>query len=304
MRFFLKTFLSLTLAFATFSCIQKPAQIIDNSKKLYGKSGVTKGLRSYNARAREGRITVFEGDTIFSISKKTQTPLRDLIRKNNLIPPYKLKAGTTLIVPITAYHEVQAGETLYAISRTYDMKINQLIEINNLEEPYRVNAGDRIKISNSESSQKSNYALKRSEESPPKKTSGVVERVLGKSNKFSWPINGAIISKFGPKSAGLYNDGVNIQAKEGSIVKASESGVVAYVGNELKGYGNLVIIKHSEGWITAYAHLAKTTVSRGEKVDQGQQVGLVGATGNVLSPQLYFGLRKGRDAVNPERYLK
>ena len=78
---------------------------------------------------------------------------------------------------------------------------------------------------------------------------------------------------------------------------------MAYVGNELKGYGNLIIIKHSGGWITAYAHLSKTLVKRGQKVVKGDQIAEVGSTGNVNSPQLYFGLRKGRDSVNPENYL-
>jgi murein DD-endopeptidase MepM/ murein hydrolase activator NlpD len=79
---------------------------------------------------------------------------------------------------------------------------------------------------------------------------------------------------------------------------------VAYVGNELKGYGNLLIIKHSGGWITAYAHLSKTAVKRGQKVNKLDTIAEVGSTGNVSSPQLYFGLRKGRDAVNPENYLR
>ncbi len=79
---------------------------------------------------------------------------------------------------------------------------------------------------------------------------------------------------------------------------------MAYVGNELKGYGNLVIVKHSSGWITAYGHLSKTGVARGQKVSKGQSIAKVGSTGNVDSPQLYFGLRRGREAVNPESYIK
>ena len=187
-----------------------------------------------------------------------------------------------------------------------------------MKAPYKLNAGQLLKVKNNgevvvTNEDKKSVAKEKdvpskqesvASEDSPKKSPAIVEKILEhKNNKFSWPIKGAIISKFGPKKGGLYNDGLNIKAKEGTPVKASEDGLVAYVGNELKGYGNLIILKHSDGWITAYAHLSQTTVKRGEKIKKGKTIGAVGATGNVDSPQLYFGLRKGRDAVNPENYL-
>ena len=322
MSFFLKVFLTFVLIFAGFSCSQKPAQITNRSKNIYNKNSGASKAKYRDARGstakeavKNNQIEVGASDTIFSISKKYQVPLRDLITQNNLTPPYSLKVGSRLTIPVTNYHEVKAGETLYAISRAYNMKIDQLIEINDLKQPYGVKVGDRIKISKSEKvatetkEQQASYNLKnaakaaeKSEEKKPEV--GVVDKILDKFNKFSWPVRGAVVSRFGPKSGGLYNDGIGIKAKEGTEVKASEDGVVAYVGNELKGYGNLVIVKHSGGWITAYAHLAKATATRGQKVSKGQKIGTVGSTGNVTTPQLYFGLRKGRDAVNPENYLK
>lgn len=315
MSFFLKVFLSLTLFFVSISCSQKPAQITNRSKTIYSKNSSTSKSKYRDVTQKESvknnQIEVGASDTVFSISKKYQVPLRDAIKQNNLTPPYDLKVGSRLIIPSANYHEVKAGETLYAISRLYSMKINQLIELNDLKEPYSVKVGDKIKISKSEKAAVENKeqpvsrSLKSDETSQEKNPKvGIVDKVLDKFNKFSWPVRGAVISKFGPKSGGLYNDGINIKAKEGAEVKASEDGVVAYVGNELKGYGNLVIVKHSGGWITAYAHLSKATVTRGSKVAKGQKIGLVGSTGNVTSPQLYFGLRKGRDAVNPQNYLK
>jgi murein DD-endopeptidase MepM/ murein hydrolase activator NlpD len=185
------------------------------------------------------------------------------------------------------------------------MKLNQLVEMNSLQEPYSVKLGEKIKISkNSADSVQTAQKTEIKKLEPTAENPGFVERTLDKLNHFSWPIRGQVVSKFGPKTGGLYNDGINIKAKEGADVKAAEEGTVAYVGNELKGYGNLVIIKHSGGWITAYSHLKNWTVKRGEKVAKGGKIGLVGSTGNVDSPQLYFGLRKGRDAVNPENYLK
>lgn len=296
-----KTLLILTIVFAT-SCSQKPAQIVNNHRVIYSKANKPRSVVVTNRKLQDdNQIEVSSGDTIFGISRKYQIPLRDLISHNNLVPPYILKTGDHLIIPSTTYHEVKTGETLYAISRLYNMQINQLIALNHLEEPYNVKVGDRIKISNSEKNPKP--TIENKDDSNSKKPN-LIERTLDRFNHFSWPIKGPIISDFGPKSGGLYNDGINIKAKEGSEVKASEDGVVAYVGNELKGYGNLVIIKHGGGWITAYAHLAKTNVKRGQKVQKGQVIATVGSTGKVTSPQLYFGLRKGRDAVNPRNHLR
>ncbi len=191
------------------------------------------------------------------------------------------------------------------------MKIDGLIELNNLKEPYAIKVGDHLKINKFAEAaidqEKSIAAKQKNTETVSEKNTIIGEikdKIISKTSGFSWPIKGDIISGFGPKKGGLYNDGVNIKAKEGTDVKASKEGIVAYVGNELKGYGNLVIIKHSEGWITAYAHLKNSSVARGQKVSKGDKIGLVGATGNVTSSQLYFGLRKGRDAVNPQNYLK
>ncbi len=317
MIFLLRYFLALILFFVAISCSQKPAQINDYSRNFYNKKTSSNSYKypsntpsinnSKKPALLNNQIEVVAGDTIFGISRKLQIPLRDLITANNLTPPYNLNVGDRLTVPTSKYHEVKSGETLYGISRIYNMQISNLVELNNLQQPYAVKVGDKIKISttHNKSESSNNYSLK--SEAKPVETNSqptFVGKVLDKLNHFSWPIRGTIISGFGPKSGGLYNDGINIKAKEGAEVKASEDGVVAYVGNELKGYGNLVIIKHSEGWITAYAHLSKATVTRGAKVKKGQKIGLVGSTGNVSSPQLYFGLRKGRDAVNPKNYLK
>lgn len=299
-----------------FSCSQKPARIVNRSKVVYGKNS-SLNKEKYNqisSKSEEGapekklaahQIEVGPGDTLYSLSKKHQVTLRDLIKQNNLSAPYSLKNGERLTIPSPNYHEVKSGETLYAISRLYGMKVDQLIEMNDLKEPYSVKVGEKIRIAKfSESSAPITPVENKKIEKEEKTERSFVEKTLDKFNHFSWPVHGPVTSQFGPKKGGLYNDGINIAAREGTMVKASEDGIVAYVGNELKGYGNLVIIKHSGGWITAYAHLKESIVKRGEKVAKGQKIGLVGSTGNVTSPQLYFGLRKGRDAVNPENYLK
>jgi murein DD-endopeptidase MepM/ murein hydrolase activator NlpD len=122
-------------------------------------------------------------------------------------------------------------------------------------------------------------------------------------DRFQWPLQGKIISRFGAKNGGQHNDGINIAAKEGAKVFAADGGTVAYAGNELKGFGNLLLIRHADGWITAYAHNEKLLVKKGDKVTRGQPIALVGATGNVDSPQLHFEIRRGSDPVDPLQHL-
>lgn len=120
---------------------------------------------------------------------------------------------------------------------------------------------------------------------------------------FLWPLQGQIISEFGPDAAGARNDGIDILAKRGDPVHAAADGTVSYVGNELKGYGNLVLIQHDNGFITAYAHSDTIAVTRGQHVARGDVIAYAGATGDVSEPQLHFELRFGTKAINPKPYL-
>ncbi len=119
-----------------------------------------------------------------------------------------------------------------------------------------------------------------------------------------WPVQGPILSGFGPKGQGLSNDGVNIGAPKGSPVVAAANGVVVYAGNEMKGFGNLVLIRHEGGWVTAYAHLDRMLVTKDSIVAQGDEIGTVGKTGNVGSPQLHFETRFGGKPVDPAGVVK
>jgi murein DD-endopeptidase MepM/ murein hydrolase activator NlpD len=121
--------------------------------------------------------------------------------------------------------------------------------------------------------------------------------------QFRWPVRGRIISGFGPKPGGQQNEGINVSVPEGTSVKAAEDGVVAYAGNELKGYGNLVLIKHADGWVTAYAHNSEIDVKKGETVKRGQTIAKAGQTGSVTSPQVHFEIRKGSQPVDPSSHL-
>lgn len=120
---------------------------------------------------------------------------------------------------------------------------------------------------------------------------------------FRWPVRGRVISGYGSKPNGTTNDGINLAVPEGTPVKAAENGTVAYVGNELKGFGNLVLVRHDDGWVTAYAHNSDVDVKKGDAVRRGQVIAKSGATGNVKTPQLHFEIRRGAAPVDPMKHL-
>jgi murein DD-endopeptidase MepM/ murein hydrolase activator NlpD len=121
---------------------------------------------------------------------------------------------------------------------------------------------------------------------------------------FAWPARGHMIAGFGEKLPnGQINDGINLALPEGTAVHAAEDGVVVYAGSELRGYGNLVLIHHPNGFVTAYAHASELLVKRNDAVKRGQVIARSGATGTVATPQLHFETRKGSSPVNPMQYL-
>ncbi len=122
-------------------------------------------------------------------------------------------------------------------------------------------------------------------------------------NSFRWPVKGRVIAEFGARPDGGHNDGVDLAVPQGTSVKAAENGVVAYAGNELKGYGNLVLIRHANNWVSAYANNEEILVKRGDKVTRGQTIAKAGATGSVSQPQVHFELRKGSRPVDPTKYM-
>jgi murein DD-endopeptidase MepM/ murein hydrolase activator NlpD len=137
----------------------------------------------------------------------------------------------------------------------------------------------------------------------PKETSTQRAEAMGSVPGFRWPVRGRVIAGFGPKPTGQQNDGINVAVPENTPVKAAEDGIVAYAGNELKSYGNLVLVRHSNGYVTAYAHASELLVKRDDQVKRGQIIAKSGQSGSVNSPQLHFEIRKGASPVDPMPYL-
>ena len=326
-----------------------PASLMEKEEPLKDVSSI---MPQFESPVKNG-VVVQKGDTLYSLAKRHNVSLKDLVIVNELKPPYVLKPGDVLALPLIGYHIVQKGDTLYSISRKYNVDLSSLVQTNHLKEPYTIALGQKIILPTAmevlekpveKNQQKKGEEIKKKalasaekqdvkkEEKPvakketakteAKKTEGVKKQEEKKvevkkqpvtkfiaappkrqSSKFLWPVIGKVVSKFGSVGEGLQNDGINIAVKKGTTVKAAENGVVAYAGNELKGLGNLLLIKHADGWLTVYAHNDALSVSRGDKVSRGQKIAVVGRTGNVSTDQLHFEVRKGTKALDPLKYL-
>jgi len=227
-----------------------------------------------------------------------------------------------------AVHVVRPGETLFAVGREYHIHPYRIADYNGLSHNVSLRAGQRLRIPGAtaqvRATQPARQQAVNTQIAPAKQTrtakvvqpqatqprQQVTRNTTSSQNPsgmtdggFRWPVRGRIISTFGKKPNGMRNEGINIAVPMGTSVRAAESGVVAYAGNELKGYGNLVLIRHANGWVTAYAHNSKLFVKRGDTVKRGDIIAQAGETGSVTSPQLHFEVRKGASAVDPLKYL-
>lgn len=236
-----------------------------------------------------GTIKVRKGDTIYALSRRHDVTVREIIRANHLKPPYLLYPGQRLKSPGTGHHVVRKGETIYSLSRKYRVDMTSFARLNRLKSPFILSIGQKLKVPGGIVPRTRRAALP-----PPPPRSG---------KGFMWPVKGPLLSSYGPKAKGYHNDGINIAAKTGSYVRAAESGVVVHAGRKIKGFGQLILLRHSNGWITAYAHNSVILIKKGQSVKRGQAIARVGSSGGVSRPQLHFEMRKGARAVNPVKYL-
>jgi murein DD-endopeptidase MepM/ murein hydrolase activator NlpD len=263
-------------------------------------------------------VVVAKGDTIFEIARRHRVPMRAIIEANRLRPPYVLHVGQRIVLPRNVVHDVVKGDTLYGISRRYGLDTFALARANGIENPYTIHVGQRLlvpslgrppadglraaSVPNAAAKPDTAASGAAAGRTTPSKPEPALPPAGGKG--FLWPVSGNVVSTFGPKAKGLHNDGINIAAPRGTAVRAAAGGSVAYAGNELRGFGNLLLIKHQGGWITAYAHNDEILVKPGDAVQKGQPIARVGTSGNVPSPQLHFELRRGKTAVDPEKHLQ
>lgn len=303
-----------------------------------------------------GMHTVLKGDTVYTVAKQYNLPIRDIIEVNNLSAPYKLDFGYRIKLPAPNEYTVKKYDTLYTVAAMFDAGVNEVARLNNLNAPYALSAGQVLRLPSPHARGGSamaggDFTIEPAETQAPMKVDAVEREVIApppgttsasappqpqvytsttpppapaqvqtasvavpkipdevpprvKGNgKFMMPVDGKIISGYGPKADGLHNDGINIKAARGAPVRAADNGVVVYAGNEIQGYGNLVLVRHADRWMTAYAHMDKILVKKGDTLKQGQSLGTVGSTGQVDGPQLHFEVRRGTEAKNPQQFL-
>jgi len=283
-----------------------------------------KTSKKVDVRVPVKTISVQKGDTLYSISRRYAVPVNDLAVMNNLSAPFALRVGDSLRVPdLVERVSVKKGteqkfeseskitpKTQEKVKEQKKVKTQQTTQPKTQTKPVQKTTEKSNKNKITDTKKKQNVADKKTTERKPETKKAEVKKTettkiaARSSNKFSWPVRGKILSQFGAKTGGLYNDGINISAAFDSNVVAAENGVVAYAGNEVRGMGNLIIIQHSDGWMTVYAHLNSMSVRRGARVSVGQKIGTLGQTGKVTSPQLHFEIRNGTKSYNPINYLK
>ena len=305
--------------------------------KLMSLNDINTPLEEKNSFKRGQSVIIGKGQSLYSLSRSYKVPIKLIIELNDLTPPFILKVGQQLILPVQGrVHKVIAGDTLYGIARRYGVDPYKIARLNGVRPPYLIYIGEKItllgksefelkpssykgemiqQVEKKEKNNRSNVnvkplrrlghsKLKKSAKERSFKSKSLLVPPPKSGLGFIWPVKGKIISRFGIKPKGLRNDGVNIKAGRGTPVLVAENGVVAYAGNELRGFGELLLVKHAGGWITAYAHNEKLLVKTGQQLRRGQKIATVGSTGNVTSPQLHFEIRRGKTAKDPRKYIK
>jgi murein DD-endopeptidase MepM/ murein hydrolase activator NlpD len=233
------------------------------------------------------------GETLMKLSRQYNKPLVEIARANNIPPSTLVKVGDRIVIP------GMRGQV--AVARP-----SQPVPVAQAQpKPAAVPAPQKLASAPVTAVPASpptavNVVTPAAQSPEPSK---VKQEVTAATPGFRWPVNGRVIQAFGPKPTGQQNDGINISVPEGTAIKAAEDGVVAYAGNELKTYGNLVLIRHSNGYVTAYAHASEITVKRDDVVKRGQVIAKAGQTGSVNAPQVHFEIRKGSTPVDPAPFL-
>jgi murein DD-endopeptidase MepM/ murein hydrolase activator NlpD len=253
-----------------------------------------------------------------------------------LAPPASKPVAAVAAPP--SVHIVNHGDTLMSIARRNHVSVAELAKANNLDTSAKLSLGMKLTVPGAKSAAAAPLAqpaapvqqvaavaapaLKPVAPAAPQQSARLVQPTANVEEKpvaeapavkpseatgalptFRWPVRGKVITSYGAKTNGKANDGINLAVPEGTPVKAAEDGVVAYSGNELKGYGNLVLVRHSNGYVTAYAHASELMVKRGDTIKRGQVIAKSGQSGEVGSPQLHFEIRKGSSPVDPLQFL-
>lgn len=298
---------------------------------------------SANASDVIGTVYVVQpGDTLRGIGNRTGAGSEAIAAANALSPPYMLQPGQQLTIPGGRYHAVSQGETGIAIAHAYGVAWSDIVALNGLTEPYILRIGQRLKLpagaaalaaaplatgpvaganpnpgrigalvvniddvvtgSQPAIAEGTAVPAARSGRAPVSAAVPVsVPRAF--AGRFTWPITGSVLTRYGPVGKGQISNGIDISAPRGAPFRAAADGVVSYAGSEVAIYGGLILISHGDGWVSAYGHAERIDVTRGQAVKAGQVLGAAGQSGFAETPKLHFELRKDRKPVDPLLYL-
>jgi murein DD-endopeptidase MepM/ murein hydrolase activator NlpD len=270
------------------------------------------------------QVIVKRGQTLDGYAYTYHVPKSAIIAANNLRPPYQLKAGQRLTVPAVgapirqaAAHPVAASPMVpppTPLPPPSQAAVPQPPPTPQSITPPGRGAPDVISL-DGPAPPKQAVAAPPPATSAPQSATTLTPPSAGpppaaaqasappNSGRFPWPVRGRVLANYGNIPGGGHNDGINIAAPRGTPVHAIDGGTVVYAGNEVKGYGNILLIRHSDGWISAYAHLGEVGVKQGETISFGEVIGKVGDSGGVAEPQLHFELRRGKRPVDPKEFL-
>jgi murein DD-endopeptidase MepM/ murein hydrolase activator NlpD len=255
---------------------------------------------------------VRRGDHLDEIARDLHTSRQALAKANHLKSPYALTPGQHLRLPVLKAYVVHSGDTLAAVATRFDVGVEELADLNAMSLNERLLPGDELALPDvlhdhgpvlvqavrplprpSGFGLGRTAALPRPITSEPETGPALTDAQITTAGRgrFVWPVRGEVLSAFGVKDVDRRNDGVDVKAPLGAAVTAAAAGDVVYAGDQVPGFGNLVLIKHPDGWVTAYAYLGKISVKMRDMVTQGEPIGEVGQTGGASQPELHFEIR-------------
>ena len=235
---------------------------------------------------------VQEGDSLSGIATKFGVNSEEIAVINFLPPPYRLNEGDWLGIPLSDRENLSQNKDLLSGQKKSSKNLKSDSVIVTTEDLKPLSLGRKPPVS-------SKKAIVSKPERKFESSSERATKASGLEKEFLTPLDGPVISDFGSQADGRRNDGINISAPRGAPVRSVQDGEVIYSGDALQGYGNLVLIKHRDGYVSAYAHMESILAKRGVTVSKGQTIGTVGSSGGVPSPQLHFELRKNNVAIDP-----